>query len=193
MQIGAAKLNTLIVECWYCFYVLYLKVSFHSVSRCLAESLVSHWEDAKASQDHQNIPRFHHRRWPVRSDRASCATHHRVGEYIFQTNRKSVPLYSPSEISVFRFCAGSNKPDGSFNIWSHDSVLQLPGVDTLCDYNFRYGRSPFLELPLAINPTGCARSEPKLRTHFKRYDPLSLPLSFFQWSFFYSFVYMAGF
>ncbi|XP_055953683.1 histone-lysine N-methyltransferase 2C-like isoform X4 [Argiope bruennichi] len=47
-------------------------------------------------------------------------------------------------------------------------IESLPGVDTLNDYNFRYGRSPFLELPLAINPTGCARSEPKLRTHFKR-------------------------
>ncbi|KAK8781094.1 hypothetical protein V5799_017565, partial [Amblyomma americanum] len=44
----------------------------------------------------------------------------------------------------------------------------LPGVDTLSDYTFKYGRSPLLELPLAINPTGCARSEPKLRTHFKR-------------------------
>ncbi|XP_023237784.1 histone-lysine N-methyltransferase 2C-like [Centruroides sculpturatus] len=44
----------------------------------------------------------------------------------------------------------------------------LPGVETLSDYNFKYGRSPFLELPLAINPTGCARTEPKLRTHFKR-------------------------
>lgn len=44
----------------------------------------------------------------------------------------------------------------------------LPGVDTLSDYSFRYGRSPLLELPLAINPTGCARAEPKLRTHFKR-------------------------
>ncbi|XP_054161923.1 histone-lysine N-methyltransferase 2C-like [Oppia nitens] len=44
----------------------------------------------------------------------------------------------------------------------------LPGIDTLNDYNFRYGRSPLLELPLAINPTGCARTEPKLRTHFKR-------------------------
>ncbi|KAH8023965.1 hypothetical protein HPB51_020638 [Rhipicephalus microplus] len=43
----------------------------------------------------------------------------------------------------------------------------LPGVETLSDYNFRFGRSPLLELPLAINPTGCARSEPKLRTHFK--------------------------
>ncbi|XP_064470937.1 histone-lysine N-methyltransferase 2C-like isoform X3 [Ornithodoros turicata] len=47
-------------------------------------------------------------------------------------------------------------------------IESLPGVDTLNDYSFRYGRSPFLELPLAINPTGCARAEPKLRTHFKR-------------------------
>lgn len=44
----------------------------------------------------------------------------------------------------------------------------LPGVETLCDYNFRFGRSQILELPLAINPSGCARTEPKLRTHFKR-------------------------
>lgn len=44
----------------------------------------------------------------------------------------------------------------------------LPGVETLTDYDFKFGRSPLLELPLAINPTGCARTEPKLRTHFKR-------------------------
>lgn len=44
----------------------------------------------------------------------------------------------------------------------------LPGIETLNDYNFKFGRSPLLELPLAINPTGCARTEPKLRTHFKR-------------------------
>ncbi|ODN00513.1 Histone-lysine N-methyltransferase trr [Orchesella cincta] len=44
----------------------------------------------------------------------------------------------------------------------------LPGIETLTDYHFKYGRNPLLELPLAINPTGCARSEPKLRTHFKR-------------------------
>ena len=44
----------------------------------------------------------------------------------------------------------------------------MQGVDTLQDYNFRYIRSQLLELPLAINPSGCARTEPKLRTHFKR-------------------------
>ena len=45
----------------------------------------------------------------------------------------------------------------------------LPGIESLSDYNFKYGRNPLLELPLAINPTGSARSEPKLRTHFKRF------------------------
>jgi len=44
----------------------------------------------------------------------------------------------------------------------------LPGIESLTDYNFKYGRNPMLELPLAVNPTGCARSEPKLRTHIKR-------------------------
>merc|ERR1739838_539103 len=44
----------------------------------------------------------------------------------------------------------------------------LPGIESLTDYTFKYGRNPLLELPLAINPTGCARTEPKLRTHFKR-------------------------
>ena len=46
--------------------------------------------------------------------------------------------------------------------------LQLPGIELLTNYCFRFGRSPLIELPLAINPTGAARSEPKLRTHFKR-------------------------
>lgn len=44
----------------------------------------------------------------------------------------------------------------------------LPGSDLLQNYNFKYGRSPLIEMPPAINPTGCARTEPKLRTHFRR-------------------------
>jgi len=43
----------------------------------------------------------------------------------------------------------------------------LPGIESLVDYNFKYGRNPMLELPLAVNPSGSARSEPKLRTHVK--------------------------
>lgn len=44
----------------------------------------------------------------------------------------------------------------------------LPGIDQLGDYNYRFNKSQLLELPLAINPSGCARTEPILRTHFKR-------------------------
>ena len=44
----------------------------------------------------------------------------------------------------------------------------LPGIESLRDYNFKYGRNPLLELPLAVNPTGCARAEPKMHTNIKR-------------------------
>ncbi|KAG5897188.1 hypothetical protein JTB14_022544 [Gonioctena quinquepunctata] len=46
----------------------------------------------------------------------------------------------------------------------------LPGIETLTNYKFKYGRNPLLELPLAINPSGAARTEPKLRSqmHWKR-------------------------
>lgn len=39
----------------------------------------------------------------------------------------------------------------------------LPGVETLHDYRFKYGRNPLLELPLAINPSGAARTEARLK------------------------------
>lgn len=40
----------------------------------------------------------------------------------------------------------------------------------MTDYKFKYGRNPLLELPLAINPSGAARTEPRLRNllHWKR-------------------------
>ncbi|KAG8452374.1 hypothetical protein GDO86_004250 [Hymenochirus boettgeri] len=44
----------------------------------------------------------------------------------------------------------------------------LPGVENCQNYLFRYGKHPLMELPLMINPTGCARSEPKIMTHYKR-------------------------
>ncbi|XP_063909689.1 histone-lysine N-methyltransferase 2C-like isoform X2 [Zophobas morio] len=46
----------------------------------------------------------------------------------------------------------------------------LPGIETLTDYKFKYGRNPLLELPLAINPSGSARTEPRSRSqlHWKR-------------------------
>ncbi|XP_061189089.1 histone-lysine N-methyltransferase 2C-like [Saccostrea echinata] len=47
-------------------------------------------------------------------------------------------------------------------------VESLPGTDLLTNYNFKFPRSLRIEMPLTINPTGCARTEPKLRTHFRK-------------------------
>ena len=53
-----------------------------------------------------------------------------------------------------RFCIQSNPIYSSI----HLQVLEsLPGIESLTDYTFKYGRNPMLELPLAVNPTGCAR------------------------------------
>lgn len=68
----------------------------------------------------------------------------------FQAYIRGVDLFGLTEPSIVRI------------------LESLPGVETLTDYDFKFGRSPLLELPLAINPSGCARTEPKLRTHFKR-------------------------
>ncbi|XP_078100895.1 histone-lysine N-methyltransferase 2C-like isoform X2 [Sander vitreus] len=40
-------------------------------------------------------------------------------------------------------------------------IESLPGVETCERYIFRYGRNPLMEWPLAFNPSGSARSEPK--------------------------------
>ncbi|KAG9334332.1 hypothetical protein JZ751_008218, partial [Albula glossodonta] len=47
-------------------------------------------------------------------------------------------------------------------------IESLPGVEACQSYTFRYGRNPLMELPLAINPSGSARSEPKASSHVKR-------------------------
>ena len=47
-------------------------------------------------------------------------------------------------------------------------IESLPGVEMLQNYAFKYGRLQLFEMPLTVNPTGCARSEPTLRTHFRR-------------------------
>ncbi|CAH8845637.1 unnamed protein product [Trichobilharzia szidati] len=49
------------------------------------------------------------------------------------------------------------------------AIESLPGVDGLRDYVFNFGRLELIsEMPLAINPSGCARSEPKMQTYLKR-------------------------
>ncbi len=49
------------------------------------------------------------------------------------------------------------------------AIESLPGVDNLIDYAFHFGRLQLIAgMPLAINPSGCARSEPNLRSYLQR-------------------------
>ena len=47
-------------------------------------------------------------------------------------------------------------------------IESLPGIEMLNNYAFKFGKLQLLDMPLTINPSGCARSEPKLRTHFRK-------------------------
>ncbi|XP_068631112.1 histone-lysine N-methyltransferase 2C-like isoform X2 [Battus philenor] len=51
----------------------------------------------------------------------------------------------------------------------------LPGIETLTDYRFKFGRSALLEGGLAVNPSGCARSEPRGRCAWRRAGPPRAP------------------
>ncbi|KAI4898222.1 hypothetical protein NFI96_005840, partial [Prochilodus magdalenae] len=50
----------------------------------------------------------------------------------------------------------------------------LPGVEACSRYRFRYGRTPMLELPLCINPSGSARSELRSYPQNQRLNILSV-------------------
>ena len=39
-------------------------------------------------------------------------------------------------------------------------IESLPGIEMLNKYAFKYGKLQLLDMPLTINPSGCARSEP---------------------------------
>lgn len=51
----------------------------------------------------------------------------------------------------------------------------LPGVETLTDYRFKFGRSALLEGGLAVNPSGCARAEARARAPWRRAARSLLP------------------
>ncbi|VDK33400.1 unnamed protein product [Taenia asiatica] len=49
------------------------------------------------------------------------------------------------------------------------AIESLPGVDNLIDYAFHFGRLQLISsMPLAVNPSGCARSEPSFLTSLRR-------------------------
>ncbi|KAK6027206.1 SET domain protein [Ostertagia ostertagi] len=75
-----------------------------------------------------------------------------------------------SQTDALRFLAKGITGETLFGL--NESVISkitesLPGVDGLFTYTFRHPNSPLLDLPLAVNPSGCARCEPRFRTLIK--------------------------
>uniref|UniRef100_A0A7I4YD27 Histone-lysine N-methyltransferase n=2 Tax=Haemonchus contortus TaxID=6289 RepID=A0A7I4YD27_HAECO len=75
-----------------------------------------------------------------------------------------------SQSDALRFLAKGITGETLFGL--NESVISkitesLPGVDGLFTYTFRHPNSPLLDLPLAVNPSGCARCEPRFRTLIK--------------------------
>uniref|UniRef100_A0AC34REB7 Histone-lysine N-methyltransferase n=1 Tax=Panagrolaimus sp. JU765 TaxID=591449 RepID=A0AC34REB7_9BILA len=81
--------------------------------------------------------------------------------------------------NVLRFFA--NQLNGETLFGFHEipitkMIESLPGIDQLHTYEFKHGGAPLMEVPLAINPTGCARTEPCFRTLIKSKKTLASPL-----------------
>ncbi|KFP13216.1 Histone-lysine N-methyltransferase 2D, partial [Egretta garzetta] len=73
------------------------------------------------------------------------------------------------EADMLRLFPEYLKGEELFGLTVHAVLRIAESVGPGCqNYLFRYGRHPLMELPLMINPTGCARSEPKILTHYKR-------------------------
>lgn len=53
--------------------------------------------------------------------------------------------------------------------------MACAGIETLSDYRFKFGRSALLEGGLAVNPSGCARSEARARCTWRRATRSLLP------------------
>ncbi|XP_063808767.1 histone-lysine N-methyltransferase 2D isoform X2 [Pseudophryne corroboree] len=98
----------------------------------------------------------------VLTDSSPQALWNRIAEPVARMRR---------ETGMLRLFPEYLKGEEMFGLTLH-AVLRiaesLPGVENCQNYLFRYGRHPLMELPLMINPTGCARSEPKIMTHYKR-------------------------
>ncbi|KAM9319960.1 histone-lysine N-methyltransferase 2D [Gastrophryne carolinensis] len=98
----------------------------------------------------------------IMTDSSPQALWNRIAEPVARMRR---------ETGMLRLFPEYLKGEEMFGLTLH-AVLRiaesLPLVENCQNYLFRYGRHPLMELPLMINPTGCARSEPKIMTHYKR-------------------------
>lgn len=121
-------------------------------------------------EDRNNLPVFVVKSLedPTIAYRASSAT--KAWSPIFDKVGKLREIQSEETLRFF----GSQVTGESLFGLSESTITKitesLPGFDTVFTYQNRHPKSPILELPLAENPMGCARAEPRSQTvgqHFR--------------------------
>ena len=75
---------------------------------------------------------------------------------------------SPNSLKLFPEACSGDEMFGLQDVQIVKILESFPGIEACKFYNFKFGRSPLVHLPLAINPSGCCRSEPKMRSYIKR-------------------------
>ena len=75
---------------------------------------------------------------------------------------------SPNSLKLFPEACSGDEMFGLHDVQIVKILESFPGIEACKFYNFKFGRSPLVHLPLAINPSGCCRSEPKMRSYIKR-------------------------
>ena len=77
-------------------------------------------------------------------------------------------LSSSSALKLFSEACSGEEMFGLNDVQILKILESFPSIELCRNYNFKFGRSPLVHLPLAINPSGCCRSEAKLRSYIKR-------------------------
>ncbi|KAI6214634.1 hypothetical protein M3Y94_00291700 [Aphelenchoides besseyi] len=102
-------------------------------------------------------------------DRTMSGAWSRILQQVQQTREKN-----PAMLRFYPSLMNSASLFGLLEPSVTKMIESLPGMDQLFTYSFRHGGLPLMDVPLAINPAGCARCEPRFRTNIKqhRYRPL---------------------
>ena len=77
-------------------------------------------------------------------------------------------LSSASSLKLFSEVCSGEEMFGLNDVQILKILESFPSIELCRNYNFKFGRSSLVHLPLAINPSGCCRSEAKLRSYIKR-------------------------
>ncbi|VDL97632.1 unnamed protein product [Schistocephalus solidus] len=91
-----------------------------------------------------------------------------VWQHILQLVQFTRKTFRPTALNLFRKELVGEDLFGLSESHVVRAIESLPGIEHLRNYIFKFAKMQLIsKMPLILNPTGCARSEPKLRTYVR--------------------------